>query len=71
MGHSRNKKPFFEQVEIIDIGAEGKAIARVGDLVVFVPQAIPGDVVDVQVSRKRKRFCEARIVRYQKYSELR
>jgi 23S rRNA (uracil1939-C5)-methyltransferase len=65
MGRSNKKnKPFYEQVEIIDIGAEGKAIAKVDDVVVFVPHAIPGDVVDVQVTRKRKRFREGRVVRY-------
>ncbi|MBN1924658.1 MAG: 23S rRNA (uracil(1939)-C(5))-methyltransferase RlmD [Prolixibacteraceae bacterium] len=71
MGRSRKNKPFFENVEIIDIGAEGKAVARVNDLVVFIPQAIPGDVVNIQVVRKRKRYNEARIVNFIKYSEIR
>ena len=68
MGRSRNKKPLYENVEITDIGSEGKAIGRVDDVVVFVPHAIPGDVVDVQVTKKRKRFREGRVVKYQQYS---
>lgn len=54
MGRSRRKKPFYEQVTITDIGAEGKAIARINDMVVFTTHAIPGDVVDLQVTKKGK-----------------
>ena len=68
MGRSRKNKPLYENVEITDIGAEGKAIGRVDDVVVFVPHAIPGDVVDVQVTKKRKRFREGKVVRYDQYS---
>ncbi len=69
MGRSRNKKPLYEDVEITDVGAEGKAIGRVDDVVVFVPHAIPGDVVDVQVTKKRKRYREGRVVQYKQYSD--
>ena len=41
--------PLLEGVTITDIAAEGNALARVNDMVVFVPWAVPGDVVDVQV----------------------
>lgn len=68
---SRNKRPIYEQVLILDIAAEGKAIAKVDDVVLFVPQAIPGDVVDVQVTKKRKKFQEGRVLRYHSYSDLR
>jgi 23S rRNA (uracil1939-C5)-methyltransferase len=71
MGRNRNKKPFFENVEIVDIGAEGKAVAKIDKRVVFVPMAIPGDIVDIQVTKKRKHFFEASIVNFRKYSELR
>ncbi|MCF8359930.1 MAG: 23S rRNA (uracil(1939)-C(5))-methyltransferase RlmD [Prolixibacteraceae bacterium] len=71
MGRNRNKKPFFEHVEIVDIGAGGKAIAKIDERVVFIPLAIPGDIVDIQVTKKRKRFFEGRIVNFRKYSELR
>ena len=55
MGRSRRKKPFYEQVEITDIGAEGKALARVNDKVVFTTHVIPGDVVDLQVRLHRQK----------------
>lgn len=51
----------LEAVEITDIGAEGKAIARVDDMVVFTTHVIPGDVVDLQVTKKRKNYMEARV----------
>jgi 23S rRNA (uracil1939-C5)-methyltransferase len=63
MGRSRNNKPLLEGVLITDIGAEGKAIARVNDMVVFTTHVIPGDVVNLQVSRKRSKFMEARVTR--------
>lgn len=65
----KKQKPFYENITITDIGAEGKAIAKVNDIVVFVPYAIPGDVVDLQVIRKRKRFQEARITKIHEYSK--
>ena len=51
---SRKKKPLpvLENVTITGIAAEGKSLARVDDMVVFVPFAVPGDVVDLQVRRK-------------------
>lgn len=48
-------------VEIIDIAAEGNAVARVDDMVVFVPFAAPGDVVDVKIDRKRRNYAEGHI----------
>lgn len=67
---ARNKKkPFYEGVTIEDIGAEGKALARVGDMVVFTKYAIPGDVVDLQVTKKRKKYQEAFVKTYHEYSK--
>lgn len=71
MGRNRNKKPLLENVEIIKLAAEGKAIAKVDDKVVFVTNVIPGDVVDVQVTKKRKSFMEGHPVVFHKYSDLR
>lgn len=70
---SRKKKslPLFENVTITDIAAEGKAIARVNDMVVFVPYAIPGDICDLQVTRKKNHYCEAVISKIHTYSPLR
>lgn len=61
----------LEQIEITGVAAEGKALARVNDLVVFVPFAAPGDIVDLQVTRKKHSYAEARIVKFHTYSPLR
>ena len=63
MGRGRKVKPFLESVLITDIGAEGKAIGRVNDVVVFTTHVIPGDVVDLQVTKKRTKYMEARVTR--------
>lgn len=60
---SRNKKlPTIENVLISDVAAEGNAIAKIDDMVVFVEGVIPGDVVNIQVTKKRKRYCEGRVL---------
>ena len=61
----------MENVTITDYAAEGKSLARVNDLVVFVPFAVPGDVVDLQVRRKKHSYCEAEIIRIVKPSDVR
>lgn len=58
-------------MEILDIAAEGKAIAKKEELVIFVSNAIPGDVVDLQVTKKRRNFLEAKAIRYHHYSARR
>jgi 23S rRNA (uracil1939-C5)-methyltransferase len=65
------KKPFYPNVTISDIGAEGKSLAKIDDLIVFTTQAIPGDIVDLQVVKKRRRYQEARVVKIHQYSTLR
>ncbi len=69
MGRKRKKLPVIERLEIIDVGAEGKSIAKHNDVVVFVAMVIPGDIVDVQLTRKRKNYMEAFPVKFHKYSE--
>lgn len=64
----RRSKPLLEQVRIEDIAAEGKAIGRVDNKVVFVPFAIPGDVVDIQVTNNRKNFMEGHVVKWHTYA---
>ena len=54
----KKQLPMLRGVTITDIGSEGNAIARVDEMVFFVPGMIPGDVVDVRVTRKRKRYME-------------
>ncbi len=70
---TRKKKPLplLHDVEITGYAAEGKALARVDDVVVFVPFAVPGDVVDLQVHRKKHSFMEAEIVSINRPSPLR
>ncbi len=65
------KRVVLENVEIIDVAAEGKALARVDEKVLFVPFAAPGDIVDIEVTRKKKAFLEGKIVHTHKASELR
>lgn len=52
MARKRKELPLLEKVTITDVAAEGKAIAKVNDLVIFVPYVVPGDVVDLQIKRK-------------------
>jgi 23S rRNA (uracil1939-C5)-methyltransferase len=59
----------LNNVEIIDIAAEGKAVARTDGKVVFVPYAIPGSIVDVQIVRKQRNFMEGRIINVVKQSD--
>lgn len=66
----RNRKPLLENIEIEKLAAEGKAIARIDEKILFVTNVIPGDVVDVQVTKKRKAFMEGFPVRYHKHSPL-
>jgi 23S rRNA (uracil1939-C5)-methyltransferase len=68
LAKKRKELPLLENVEIEAFAAEGKALARVDNLVVFVPFAAPGDVVDIRLSRKRKQYAEGRIVAFKRYS---
>lgn len=54
-------KTIIENISIIDIADEGKGIGKTDELVVFVEKAIPGDVVDVEVYKKKKNFAEGKI----------
>ncbi|MGN0310481.1 MAG: 23S rRNA (uracil(1939)-C(5))-methyltransferase RlmD [Bacteroides sp.] len=71
MARKRKELPLLEKVTITDVAAEGKAIARVDDMVVFVPYVAPGDVVDLQVKRKKHHYAEAEAVKFHSYSPLR
>ncbi len=70
---SRKKKtlPLLENVTITDCAAEGKALARVNDMVVFVPFCVPGDVVDIQLKKKKHSYAEGEVVRFIKKSDVR
>ena len=60
--------PLLEQVTITDVAAEGKAIAKVNDMVIFVPFVAPGDVVDIQLTRKKNSYAEGKAVHFHSYS---
>ena len=61
----------IEGLEITTLAAEGKAMGKHDNQVVFVPMAVPGDVVDVQIRKHHRRFMEGSVVRFVKKSELR
>lgn len=69
MARKSRPHPILEHVLITDIAAEGKALARVNEKVVFVPHVIPGDIVDLQVTKKRSAFLEARAIHFHEYSK--
>ncbi len=71
MARKRKQLPLIENVLITDVAAEGKAIAKVDGMAVFVPYAVPGDVVDIQLTRKKSSFAEGKVVRFESYSENR
>lgn len=70
---SRKKKPLpiLENVEIEAVAAEGKCVAHVDDMVVFVPFVVPGDIVDLQVRKKHRSYSEATVIKMVKESPLR
>lgn len=70
---ARKKKelPLLKGIEILDVAAEGKAIAKVDNMVIFVPYVVPGDVVDLQLTRKKNSYAEAVAVNSEKYSDKR
>ncbi|MAM28801.1 MAG: 23S rRNA (uracil(1939)-C(5))-methyltransferase RlmD [Flavobacteriaceae bacterium] len=68
----RNKRIILEGLEVIDAGAKGKAVAKAADgRVVFINNAVPGDVVDVQTHKKRKSFYEGSAISFLKLSDKR
>ena len=71
MARKKKQLPLLEKVTITDVAAEGMALARVNDLVVFVPYVVPGDVVDLQVKRKKHSYAEAVAVHFHEYSPVR
>lgn len=79
----RKKKPLplFEHITIQDVAAEGKSLVRIpipehdglpeSQLVVFVPFCVPGDVVDLQIRKKKHSYAEAEVVKFHKLSPIR
>ena len=68
----RNKNKVFSNLEVIDAGAKGKTVAKAPDgKVVFLPNAVPGDIVDVQTFKQRKGYYEGKATVFHKLSEKR
>lgn len=71
MARKRKPLPLLENITIEAVAAEGKCITRVDDQVIFVPFCVPGDVVDLQVVKKKHKYCEAKVVSFIKKSDVR
>ncbi len=69
MARKKKPLPLLEKILITDVAAEGKALAKVDGLAVFVPYVVPGDVVDLQIRRKKHSFAEAEAVKFHEYSK--
>ena len=69
----RKKKqlPLIENIEITDIANEGKAIAKLDNMVIFTQYVVPGDVVDIQVTRKKNSYMEGKVVKIHTLSQNR
>ncbi len=67
----RKPLPILKEIEVLDAGSEGKAIARVDNQVIFIPFVVPGDIIDVQITKSKKSYKEGKAVHFHKYSDLR
>lgn len=72
MGRKRREKIQFENIEVIDAGAKGVSVAKAPDgKVIFIPNVVPGDVVDIQTMKKKRAYYEGKATKIHKYSEYR
>ena len=71
MARKKKPLPLLENVTIEAVAAEGKCITHVDDKVVFVPFCVPGDIVDLQVVKKKHKYCEAKVARFIQKSKVR
>ncbi len=67
----RKNLPVLEQMKVLDVASEGKAIARHDNKVVFINNVVPGDVVDIQLTRQQTNFLEGYPVKFHSYSDIR
>lgn len=68
----RNKRQVFTNLEVIDAGAKGKSVAKAPDgKVIFIPNAVPGDVIDVQTFKKKRAYYEGKAIAFHKLSTKR
>ena len=65
------KQLIVRQVTVSDYAAEGKSLAKIDGKVIFITGAVPGDVVDLQLTKSKKDWAEARVIHFHDYSSLR
>jgi len=70
VGRKRRTK-IIENIRITDIGSEGKSIAKSDGQVIFVTKALPGDLVDLRITRKKKNYMEGLPIRFHELSDMR
>lgn len=72
MGRKNTDKIVFHQIQVLDAGAKGVSVAKAPDgKVIFIPNVVPGDVVDVQTFKKRKAYYEGKAVKFHELSDYR
>ena len=72
MGYQNRKKPIvIENIEIIDTATKGKSVAKHDDRAIFVQGGVPGDICDITVFKRKRKFWEARINKINTYSKIR
>jgi len=72
MGKKRTDRIIFENVTVFDAGAKGVSVAKAPEgQVIFIPNVVPGDVVDVQTFKKRKSYFEGKAIKFHSFSENR
>ena len=63
--------PILENIEVIDASSDGQSVAKTNDYIIFIKGAVPGDIVDVQVTRKKSKYREAKTIAIRKSSDKR
>ncbi|MCX6294805.1 MAG: TRAM domain-containing protein, partial [Bacteroidetes bacterium] len=68
-----NKKPLpiLENINVIDASSDGQSVARTDEYVIFIKGAVPGDIVDVQITRKKSKYREANVINIKQSSDKR
>ena len=68
---SKSPKKLFTEVEVIDTSIDGLGICKAGERVYFIPNTVPGDIVDVEVWKARSKFFTGKAIKFHKYSDRR
>jgi 23S rRNA (uracil1939-C5)-methyltransferase len=71
MSKNRKPLPIIEKLELIDTGSEGQSVGRSDGMAVFVKNAVPGDIADIQLTRKKNKYAEGKAIHFHKFSEKR